>query len=131
MSTERSRTIEVSIANAASLSPEVDLGAGVRLVGIYVGTALEATSVLLGFEAALVAGGTFVPVWGSGGSARYTEVLDGADPLYIALDPVVFKGLRFIKFETLTTLSASDAQTGVDPFTLVVVPDDERHPKRQ
>lgn len=91
----------VTIANGATASGEADLG-GTTLVGVILPAALTGTT--LTFTAASAAGGTFIPVTGSNGSNLSFTV---AASKYLAIDPALFHGVRFIKAVSGSTEGAA------------------------
>ncbi len=101
--------VSATIANGATTSGEVDLPDGYDLVGIF---APVCTGVALTFTAAAAAGGTFVAV-ADGANSAISKTISGTAH-YMALDPLLFQGLQFIKL-------VSGSSEGADRvFTLVM-----------
>ena len=120
---DRIRLVEATIADLASLSAEVDIGAGYRVVGVSL-PPMDATTDELGFEHATVTGGTFKPVWKTGGAARHYEPAGGATAISFACETDVFRGMRFLKV-LASDGGVVDAQAADRVITLICVPDRE------
>lgn len=121
---DRIRLVTATIAAAQSLSAEVDIGAGFRVVAIVTEDGMDATTDELGFEVATASGGTFVPVWKTGGTARHYEPAGGASGIGFACETDVFRGMRFLKV-LASDGGVVDAQVAEADITLICVPDAE------
>ncbi len=97
----------VTVANAGTDSGAAEIPLGKTLCGVFIPTGLEGTT--LAFSTSETLAGTYVPVRTAAGALSITVV--AATAQYVALDPNVFRGLRFIKLVVA-------AQTGAIIFTL-------------
>jgi hypothetical protein len=109
-------TATATIANAASLSAEVDLGLGRSLVGIIVPSTW--TTAVLSFAASPTSGGTFYPLYNAAGSEVVTGSIAGGTAVWVALDPADFAGVRYLKVRSGTN-AAPVNQAGADTLTLI------------
>lgn len=82
--------LAATIANGATTSGAVDL-TGTTLVGLHMPAAFTATAVT--FTVAESAGGTYRTLYSAGADVTITV----AAAKYVALDPSVFAGARFIR----------------------------------
>lgn len=107
------QTGSVTIATGASLSDEEDLQ-GKTLCGVIIpstwGTTADVT-----FAASDVTGGTFYPVRTPAGEYAFASITASQ---YLAVDPAVFAGVRFLKVRSGTSATPVN-QTGGDVLTLV------------
>lgn len=87
---------EVTIAASGSLSAEVDLRNRV-LAGIHMPAAWTAAAIT--FEVATVSGGTFQDVYAAGSEVSETV----AAGQYVAVDPLYYHGLKYIKVRSGTS----------------------------
>lgn len=99
----------VTIADSATDSGAVDL-AGQVLVGCFLDSGFDGTT--LKFKASTTLGGTFSVVNDGAGDLSKTV----AASKYVALDPAVFAGIRYLKF------TAGTSQTGSTTITVVSRP---------
>lgn len=112
------KTIPVTIANTASLSPDVDLeGAG--LLRIITPAALAAGTTVLTFQTSMD-GKNFANLYDANGSEYTVQVVANASRSII-LPPSDFVAIRFLKLRTGTAASAT-AQDANRTFTLVIAP---------
>lgn len=104
--TQAIRTVDCVVPDTLT-TPDVGVDLGRRvLVGVFIPAAAEGTT--LGFTVCETLGGTYLPLM-SGGSNLSITVAPGR---YVALDPDVFRGVRFVK-------PVLAAQTGAVTLTLV------------
>lgn len=96
-------TETVTIAGSATTSGELDLTSK-TLCGVTLDSGFDGTS--LGFTVATTSGGTFVTL--HDGSADVSKTV--AASRYIALDPSLFAGVRYMKF-------VAGSQTGATTIT--------------
>jgi hypothetical protein len=96
--------LTVTVADAATDSGAIDI-ADREVCGVTVPTGLEGTT--LGFKVATALAGTYNPLMSAGAAVSLTI----AASRYIALDPALFRGVRFLKLVLA-------AQTG--PITLTL-----------
>lgn len=96
----------VTIANAATDSDAIDLQ-GLTLCGVHLPSGFDGTS--LAFKTSTTLGGTYTTV--ADGAADIAKVV--AASRYVALDPSVFAGIRFLKL-------VGGAQTGAVILTLAL-----------
>jgi hypothetical protein len=80
-----------AIASGGTASAEVDLG-GTEIVGLVMPSSFTGTAMT--FQAATATGGTFQNVADGAGSDISKTVAQGK---YIAIDPTLFRGIRFVK----------------------------------
>lgn len=100
--------VTITIAQSTTVSAEAAVPDGYDLVGIH---APACTGTALTFTAAKAAGGTHGVVANSANSAISLTISGTAH--YIALDPLLFQGLQFIK------LVSGSAEAANRTFTLV------------
>lgn len=100
--------IPATIASGQTTSGEIAMPAGASLVGIITPSALTGTAFT--FTAALISGGTFVPVYDE--STAYS--LTVGTSRYIAVKPATFAGIRFFK------VVSGSSEGGDRALTLVV-----------
>lgn len=104
----KNRQLSAVIANGATTSGEVAVPDGFDLAGIF---APVCTGVALTFTAAVASGGTFVAV-ADGANSAVSKTISGTAH-YMALDPLLFQGLQFIK------LVSGSAEGAERTFTLI------------
>lgn len=109
--------VTATIADGASLSDAVDLGAGLSLVGIVVPSTWTAAPI--SFAASLTLVGTYYPLYTAAGAEVVTGSIAGGTAVWIALDPADFAGIRYLKLRS-GTVAAPVTQSGGDTLVLVV-----------
>jgi hypothetical protein len=98
----------VTITSGQATSAELDCG-DETLVGVILPSTFDGTA--LTFSVSATSGGTYYSLC-SGGAALSITV---AASQYVALDPSIFAGVRFVKFTSGT------AQSGTDTILVAVV----------
>lgn len=96
-----------TIASSASTSDALDCSSGRTLVGITLPGTLTGTAMT--FTTSTTSGGTYSPVYDVGGASAYSVTIGTSR--YVALDPAVFAGCRFVKLVSGSTEGGSRAIT--------------------
>jgi hypothetical protein len=86
-----------TIASGGATSAEIDLG-GTEIIGLVMPSSFTGTA--MSFQAATATGGTYVNVADGAGSDISKTV---APSKYIAIDPTLFRGIRFVKLVSGST----------------------------
>lgn len=94
----------VTIPVGTSISGEIDVG-DFDIVGLITPSTFDGTTVT--FTSAPVAGGTYVTVAANNTAATAYTVTTTAS-IYTPIDPIVSRGLRFIKLNTGSSQSTTD-----------------------
>lgn len=81
----------ITVASNATTSAEVDLG-GTEIVGLQLPAAFTGTAI--SFLVSTVSGGTYQAMKDGAGNSVSKTVAQGQ---YIAIDPTLFRGVRFVK----------------------------------
>ena len=105
------KTQSVVVANGETSSSEVDLS-DLLLCGVYIPAVVEGTT--LTFTVSNATGGTFLPMWTAASGAVVAYTID-ATGCYVALDPSLFAGVRYVK-------AVLGSQTGDVTLTLTLRP---------
>ena len=95
----------VTISSGTTTSPEIDLG-GTDLVGIMLPATMTGTTMT--FTAATATGGTYQAVQDGTGSAISKTISGGK---YIAIDPTLLHGVRYLKLVSGSSEGADRAIT--------------------
>jgi len=97
--------LTATFASGATTATELDLG-GTMIVGIQLPATFTGTA--LTFSAATTSGGTSQLVKDGAGNSISKTVAQGQ---YIAIDPTLFKGIRFVKIISGSTEAAARTAT--------------------
>jgi hypothetical protein len=92
--------VPVTVADGATVSGAVDLR-GRQLCGVYLPSTAEGTT--LGFQVSDALAGTYLTLMSAGAAVSLTV----AASRYVALDPNLFLGVRFLKLVLGTQTGAS------------------------
>jgi hypothetical protein len=104
------QTATITVATNATTTPEIDLG-GTELVGFQLPAAFTSTTIT--FLVSTVSGGTYQIMKDGAGNTVSKTVAQGQ---YIAVDPTLFRGVRFVKLVSGSS-EAADRQ-----ITLISIP---------
>jgi hypothetical protein len=100
-----------TIASGQTTSAEVDLG-GTEIVGLQLPASFTGSSIT--FQVATASGGTYQDMKDGAGNSVSKTVSQGQ---YIAIDPALFRGIRFVK---LVSGSSEGAARAITVFSIPV-----------